>query len=82
MPGYCKKCRCKWTGLRRSHCSGCHQSFNSVGAFDRHRTKDFKCLDPLDIGLELNNEGYWREPMSEELKRKFGYSKEMASQKA
>lgn len=69
-------CRCgeKWTGLNRCHCGGlgCHRTFNSLGAFDKHR-KDFKCLDPLEIGMQMSETGIWGTPMSEELKAKLGY---------
>ncbi len=67
--GSCRKCRTKWTGLRRCHCSGCHKTFNSVGGFDKHR-KDFKCLDPLDLKMEMDDKGIWAVPMTEEYKKR------------
>lgn len=69
----CPKCRSKWTGLGRAHCSGCHHTFNSVAAFDKHR-KNFECLDPLDLKMETNEHGIWRVPMSEKLKARLGYA--------
>jgi len=60
--GYCVKCREKWTGLSRAHCTGCHRTFNSVGAFDRHRV-NFKCLDPVDLGMKMDEKGIWFKPM-------------------
>ena len=67
MPGYCRKCGDKWSGLRRAHCTGCHKTFNSLGGFDKHR-KDFKCLDPGDLGMVMSDDGIWSSPMSETYK--------------
>ena len=61
--GYCVKCREKWSGLRRAHCTACHRTFNSTGGFDDHR-KNGKCLDPEDLGMELRD-GIWARPMPE-----------------
>ncbi|MHA7703421.1 FDXHR family putative zinc-binding protein [Mycobacterium sp. ML4] len=47
----CASCGAWWTGLAAAHCSGCHQSFTSVGAFDRHR-KGFECCDPETLRTE------------------------------
>ncbi len=39
------QCGKTWTGLRREHCAGCHETFNSTTAGDRHR-RGGRCLDP------------------------------------
>lgn len=31
-------CGASWTGLKRSHCSACHLTFNSLHSFDYHQT--------------------------------------------
>jgi hypothetical protein len=68
MP-YCAKCRQRWTSTRTAHCAGCCRTFRSVGGFDKHR-RDFQCVDPSDLGMEMDNRGFWFTPMSEEyLKR-------------
>jgi hypothetical protein len=43
-------CGARWTGLGAAHCSACHHTFTSAGAFDRHR-RNGKCLPPETIGL-------------------------------
>lgn len=44
-----------WTGASRVHCAGCHQTFSSESAADKHRTGryggDRRCVSPLDAGL-------------------------------
>lgn len=46
-----------------AHCGahGCHQTFGSVSAFDRHR-RNGVCLSPLAIGLRADRKGVWRYP--------------------
>lgn len=70
--GYCRKCRDKWTGLSRCYCTGCHMMFSCVSSFDKHRN-NFKCLDPLDVGIEMDKNGIWREPLPESVKIRLGY---------
>lgn len=47
------------------HCTGCHESFNSDGAFDKHRTQGGdtrRCLtatEMTDKGMLLNAKGWW-----------------------
>lgn len=72
--GICIVCKEKWTGNNRCHCSGCHRTFNSVGAFDRHR-RDGGCLDPIDLGMEMSPESIWASKMSEEDKVRLGYGR-------
>lgn len=49
----------------RCQCQGCYEYFNSVYAFDLHRTgpyTDRKCLTPEemgDLGMSLNGSGFW-----------------------
>lgn len=46
----CGGCDSRWGGLLTSHCTGCHQTFSGLTAFDKHRTgshaKGRFCLDP------------------------------------
>lgn len=50
------------TGGRRSHCAGCHETFTSVSAFDRHQTLDEAgpvCHGPAARGLVRRDDGLW-----------------------
>jgi hypothetical protein len=60
----CYICNKTWTGLGRCHCTGCHESFNSIGAFDRHR-RNFKCINPKDLGMIQDEKQIWASPMPE-----------------
>lgn len=53
----CGGCQARWTGLRTSHCGtqGCHRTFSSVAAFDRHRAGGV-CNDPADLGMVLRTD--------------------------
>lgn len=63
--GFCKKCNFRWLGVSAAHCTGCHRTFKSANAFDLHR-RDFRCLDPMDLGMIMNDRGFWTKPMSED----------------
>jgi hypothetical protein len=43
-------CGAWWTGGERSHCGGCHLTFSSQTAFDRHRRR-LRCVAPATAGL-------------------------------
>ena len=50
----------------RNQCQGCKQFFNSLFAFEKHRTgehgKDRRCLTPDEMlakGMSLNGAGFW-----------------------
>jgi hypothetical protein len=52
----------------RCECGACHQRFNSVSAFDLHRTGiagvDRHCREPSEmvaIGMRVNDHGFWIE---------------------
>ena len=34
----CPRCQNRWTGFKTVHCTGCHQTFTGISAFDKHRT--------------------------------------------
>lgn len=62
---------------RRCECGACHQRFNSVSAFDLHRTgtygNDRHCREPgemLAIGMSQNALGFWIERTRDERYRK------------
>lgn len=70
----CGSCDAEWSGLGIAHCkqmknSGCCETFGSDYAFDRHRTKDFKCIPVSKFGdpyketgkpiLVVSSSGYW-----------------------
>lgn len=51
---------------QRNQCQGCKQYFNSVGAFEKHRTGkhgvDRRCRTPeelIALGCSLNKDGFW-----------------------
>ena len=51
---------------QRNQCQGCKEYFNSVGAFEKHRTgkhgRDRRCRTPeelLALGCSLNKDGFW-----------------------
>lgn len=54
----CSRCQGVWGGLKAAHCTadGCHQTFTTVSAFDKHRTGSHPhdtrtCLPPEQVGL-------------------------------
>jgi len=52
-------------GSRYCECSACGRFFNSPGGFDQHRSgpySDRACLDPIELGMVLNDKGYWMNP--------------------
>jgi hypothetical protein len=57
-------CPAPGLGSRRAHCSGCHNSFSGLSAFDRHQTLDggSHCHDPAARGLVQRPDGVWRLP--------------------
>ena len=69
--GFCIKCSERWVGVSAAHCSGCHRTFKGVGAFDKNRV-GFECRDPLGLGMECSDKGFWFSTMSETAKAKLG----------
>ena len=65
---HCKQCHTTWTqGTKIMHCVGCHETFSTPGNCDRHQagTKDdpgWRCRQPGDVGLVLDDRGIWRAP--------------------
>jgi hypothetical protein len=62
-PHGCGRCNARWGGLNTSHCSGCHETFTSLSAFDAHRTGSHAngtrtCLPPTKAGLVQANRPY------------------------
>lgn len=62
----CNSCSREWTGTGQAHCSGCHNHFRSVGAFDKHRRGEGanrRCLtieEMLSAGMVyLPDKKYW-----------------------
>lgn len=52
----CGRCSNRWGGLRTAHCSGCHLTFTSLSAFDKHRDGSHAnstrhCVPPKTVGL-------------------------------
>lgn len=60
-------CGSKWSGVERAHCPSCHKTFNSVYAFDKHRTGTYepntrRCLTTEEMtarGMCTDSAGYW-----------------------
>lgn len=53
-------CGATWTGPSRAHCSGCHDTFSGVTAFETHRNRK-GCVDPVSVGL-VRRDGLWSYP--------------------
>lgn len=60
----CRHCQ-KTYGNGGGHCTGCHESFNSGTAFDKHRHQDGdtrRCLTGDEMtgkGMATNGRGWW-----------------------
>lgn len=66
-------CGKHWTGLSRSHCPDCHETFNSESAADRHRKGSFadgsrRCVPPAEARLVAAEHSWglcWQMPGSD-----------------
>lgn len=62
----CGGCDMTWSALSVCHCSGCHQNFSGLTAFDKHRDGQhggFRadtryCRDPEEVGLVDSGRAY------------------------
>lgn len=61
-----------WTGLSRSHCPACHETFSTDSVANRHRVGkpgiDRRCVDPASVGLVAKEMPYgtlWTSPAPE-----------------
>lgn len=54
----CGRCTAQWTGTSACHCSGCHQTFTCLSAFDRHRLRN-QCEDPPTRNLARVHKRHW-----------------------
>lgn len=64
-PMTCGHCG-KGYGNGGGHCTGCHESFNSDTAFDKHRTGDYdtgrRCMTADEMtakGMSKNSKDWW-----------------------
>jgi len=59
----------------RCQCAECGEYFNSLGSFDKHRKGRYNvkryCETPESLGMEKNQAGFWRIPLTEEQKEAF-----------
>lgn len=58
----CSGCDKTWSGLKMAHCSQCHETFSTVGNFDKHRVSHgggTKCVRPEDCDMIQNQNGTW-----------------------
>jgi hypothetical protein len=66
-------CGKRWTGLSRSHCPACHETFNSESAADKHRKGSVvdgnrRCIPPTEAGLVAVQQPWglcWQTPGSD-----------------
>jgi hypothetical protein len=64
-PCMCGGCQARWGGNATCHRSGCHHTFGSLKAFDRHlafdnRRRVRRDIDPAtDPRFSLTERGYW-----------------------
>lgn len=60
------QCGKTWSGSGRAHCSGCHETFTTYLASDKHRTGAFgvdrRCAHPGSVGLVQRPDGIWGYP--------------------
>lgn len=56
----CAGCDKKWGGFAACHCTVCHETFTTVGNFDRHR-KTGKCEHPTACGFVQGQNGVWHQ---------------------
>jgi hypothetical protein len=50
----CAKCQTSFQGSKTSHCCGCHETFSSITAFDKHQRPsgaEELCKSPELVGL-------------------------------
>lgn len=70
---YHGECGKSWSGARRAHCSGCHETFSTDGVADKHRIGTFgvdrRCTDPASVGLVRGVDDVWRGPSLDPTKR-------------
>lgn len=57
----CNGCTSWWTGLSACHCAGCHRTFSSISAFDKHRDGSHvkgtrHCVDPATLRSKKTGE--------------------------
>lgn len=57
MKHSCIGCKNTWTGLTRCHCCSCHETFESINLFDRHRTNG-ACKKPGNVDMTWKD-GIW-----------------------
>jgi len=50
--------------MRACQCAVCGNVFTSITGFEKHR-KNGRCLEPLSVGLSLNDRGLWATPATE-----------------
>lgn len=55
----CARCPARWGGYNTSHCGACHETFSTVGNFEKHRVRG-QCVDPSSVGLVKTK--YWATP--------------------
>jgi len=56
VPEHCYGCNKDWASPAWCHCSGCHELFGSLSAFDRHR-KRFACIPVADFAKPVGAAG-------------------------
>lgn len=54
----CNGCTQTWTGLKYAHCASCHETFSTVGNFDRHRRSGV-CISPQGCGMTRTHTSVW-----------------------
>lgn len=57
----CSGCQISWSASSACHCSGCHQTFSGVTAFDRHQRRG-RHLPPYLLGMVRGETGVWTLP--------------------
>lgn len=63
------ECGKTWNGVTRAHCPACHETFNSDGGAEKHRTGPMtarQCTPPVELGM-VERDGVWLTPMGDAL---------------
>lgn len=59
----CGTCERAWSAAAQAHCVSCHEQFNSVTAFDRHRTGPADARRCIPVKRFAAPHGKPREPL-------------------
>lgn len=72
LPITCARCRHRWYGIDRAHCTTCHRTFADAELFHRHRV-EYHCQNPATLGMvKHRNSGVWEPRVPDAPRRRVG----------